>query len=210
MLHIPQSYTETKKTIARQRSETQVVQNSHPDFGSFLIQYMITRKLYRLFLTVTTVFLPFALSGVNPIKSLEMMVRPNGAVVFVKSKKMPSLNGKHKAIEYDWTLSTQTDSAYIACTLTLDKPIEADSISFVWPNNLCRSVAERIYIEPKGKKWICRLRGGMKVDQFENMTTSECPPVIEIGDYQYSVSEKKWKDYGKIYKTAVEIVRINK
>lgn len=151
--------------------------------------------------------------GLNPMKKLEVMIRADGAVVFVKPAKMPCVTGGGKAMEFDWTMTTLTDSVSLTYTIVCETSLPVDSVRFVWntPERYSFSCAtEKIYEEPKGDKWVYRRRALLSKDEFDRLARSPLPPDVEAGNYIFRMKSSQWKDCALIYNTAIEIINRNK
>lgn len=148
----------------------------------------------------------------TPLKKLQVLVRQEGAVVFVKPDKMPCIQGAGKPMEYDWTMTTLSDSVFITFTVRADRPLAVDSLYFSWgePQVSIGSSVSRIYAEPKGKYWNIRLRSGMTASEFESMLESASAPLIRVADYTYQHRTDKWPEYRQVYTLGREIINNNR
>lgn len=170
---------------------------------------MFTRVFKRI--TLLILFLiPSSLPAANPLKRIETLIQPEGSVVFIKPQKLPCIKGKMSDMQYDITITTLNDSVYFSYSIMLDTPLRIDSCQFLLSGDSLTSKAERIYIEPKGKRWIYRLRSGITYDQFNKMSDLQTPFVFEIGGSSFQHDISKWNDYVRVYKLAQEIINTNK
>ncbi len=174
--------------------------------------YMSDRKTAAFISGALCVALPLGAAALRPMKHMEVMVRPEGAVVFVKPKTMGCVRGGKKGMEYDVTMSTLADSAFFTCTVLTDAPTGVDSVSFrcVASGAETRLPAERLYAEPKGDRWVYRLRCGLDSAAFASFATSASAPEVEAGGMVYRHKQAAWDDCREIYKLAKEIIERNK
>lgn len=147
------------------------------------------------------------------MKKMEVMIRAEGAVVFVKPAKMPCVRGDGKAMEFDWTMTTLADSVSFTYTIVGEASMPVDSVRFIWetPEKIRFSRAtEKVYEEPKGDKWIYRRRALLSKDEFDRLADAPLPPEVETGAYSFRIKPSEWKDRSVVYNTAIEIINRNK
>lgn len=152
-------------------------------------------------------------AGAKPMDDLKMFVSAQGAVVFVRPKAMNCVDGGGRALDYDWTVTTLSDTVSLTCTVMTDSPVAADSLSLCFGGETPRILTkplEKIYAEPKGKKWVYRVRAPFAYDEFRAISVSDDAPLLRMMDFSFRHSDKKWESCKDVYKLAIEIIEENR
>lgn len=177
----------------------------------FRRMHMSKRKIAWLLPGVLFMLVPLCAAALRPMKHMEVMVRPDGAVVFVKPRSMLCVQGGKKAMEYDVTMSTLADSAFFTCTVMTDAPAGIDSVAFRSGSGAGVTLpAERIYAEPKSDRWVYRLRCALDSAAFADFSSSAEAPCVEAGGKVYRHKQATWNDCREVFKLAKEIIDRNK
>ncbi|MDE6534435.1 MAG: hypothetical protein K2K82_00315 [Muribaculaceae bacterium] len=154
--------------------------------------------------------LSIAATPANPEKQMVSHSVGDDMVIFVKPRKMPTANktSSSKPITYDVTLSTQTDSVSVTYTLITKAPtLSADSTGV---NGLRSFANERIYVEPKSKEWVYRLRFKMPAETFRETFCSTDSMELKTGNCTFLLPPKKQTKEAEINRMALKIIELNK
>lgn len=152
----------------------------------------------------------FNISAGSPDKQMVFHTAGDDMLVFVKPRKMAKTaeSAAVKPLEYDITLSTQTDSVTVTYTLvTKTSTLQTDSTVI---NGLIHIPNERIYVEPKSKNWIYRLRFKMAGKDFQQTFCGDAPVELSIDNYRFMIPQSKQPKEAEICRTAVTLIEINK
>lgn len=151
-----------------------------------------------------------AASPASPEKQMVSHSAGDDTIVFVKPRKMPTADkaASSKPITYDVTLSTQTDSVSVTYTLTTKVPtLNTDSTGV---NGLRSFANERIYVEPKSKEWVYRLRFKMPSETFRETFCNTDSLELKTGNCTFLLSPKKQTKEAEINRMALKIIELNK
>lgn len=152
----------------------------------------------------------FAVEAGNPDKQMVFHTAGDDMLVFIKPRKMeisadcPAI----KPLQYDITLSTQTDSVAITCTIvTKNANLQTDSTLV---NGYLKIPNERLYIEPKGKNWIYRLRYKMANEDFKQAFCNSPKVELCFDKCKFIIPAKKQPAESEICRTALTLIEKNK
>ena len=131
-------------------------------------------------------------------------------LVFVKPRKMAKTTNSSdaKPLEYDITLCSQTDSVAVTYTLiTKNTYLQLDSTVI---NETIHEPNERLYIEPKGKNWVYRLRFKLAQDDFLQTFCGTAQLELRVDDYRFTIPQSKQPKEAEICRTALTLIEMNK
>ncbi|MDE6145925.1 MAG: hypothetical protein K2F96_06575 [Muribaculaceae bacterium] len=151
-----------------------------------------------------------AATAASPDKQIVFHSAGDGMLVFVKPRKMAktATSSASKPLDYDITLSTQSDTVSVTFTLvSKSASLHIDSTSV---NSSLRYVNERLYVEPKSKNWIYRLRFKMPQDDFEATFCGDNPLELSVDNCGFQIPKKKQPKEAEICRTAVNIIEMNR
>lgn len=161
-----------------------------------------------------------SISGIgakNPASALLIKSTPDATVVFVKPEKMSKAKDSDacKELEYDITAATLSDTIFFTASVITRMPMSTDSITITGSGDFCRTYPlERIFVEPKGDKWISRVRAGMPLAEFKELIALQQSPefIFAPGSpskVSFQDKQKKWDDRCRIYNLLIEILNRN-
>lgn len=153
----------------------------------------------------------------DPASALIVKSTPDGTVIFAKPEKMSKVKGSTacKDLEYDVTASTLADTVYFTASVLTKTPFATDSITIDGGSAFCRTYPlERIFVEPKGDKWISRVRASLPLPDFKALiAVPQSPEFIYAPggtpDYRFRDKDGKWADRRGIYSLIIEILNRN-
>ena len=110
-----------------------------------------------------------------------------------------------KNLTYDITALSSTDSVSVTTTIYSDKKFKPDSVVLMGAK---KCAVEKVYIEPKGKKWVSRLRFYITMKEFESIAATSVAPEMAwyVGSdtVAFSIKPKDWEKQRATWQTAID------
>lgn len=171
---------------------------------------MNTKHLVSVCILLSVLSADFIYSA-KPLDGLRTLVSSDGAVVFVRPQTMDCISGGGKPLDYDWTISTMSDTVSFTFSVVTETPVDLDSLSLLSPGNgRFERPLEKLYAEPKGSRWIYRMRAPFSLGDFAEISGTEDAPVLKLKGLPYSYRIKKWQECKAVYNLALNIIKENK
>ncbi len=116
-------------------------------------------------------------------------------------------------LSHDLTYNSTNDSLIFNFSFVYDKTLLLDSISLKSEDVDVHGKLKRLYIEPKGKRWMHRYTLNTKAEPFFHLYNPEAKPQITLyrGDdeeYIYSAKRSAWKKYAPVGRLIFEVIEL--
>lgn len=152
-------------------------------------------------------FLAATLNATDPAKQIITRSLGDDFLAYVKPRKMPAVKQSLalKPLEYDLTATTINDSVSLTCTIVTAQPLLTDSMRI----DTCSFAFERIFVEPKGKTWVNRIRVYMSKANFQNLFCSDRSPQLNMNGALFLTPQKNWEPQRKTNSFMMQLIDLN-
>lgn len=174
-------------------------------------------KYLRSFFTlIIAVVLSCPMNAKDPSSALVVKSTADAMVVFAKPTKMSKKKGSAalKDLEYDITALTLCDSISVTASVITATPLVLDSVSVESGVQCCKYSLERIFVEPKGKNWLSRIRFYIPMSDFVFLTSSDVAPILIFSPNSenapaFEDKRSKWLERKQVYNLIINILNQN-
>lgn len=174
-------------------------------------------KYLRSFFTlIIVVILSYPMNAKDHSSELVVKSTYDAMVVFAKPTKMSKKKGSAalKDLEYDITATTVCDSIGVTASVITATPLVLDSVCVECGVQSLKYSLERIFVEPKGKNWLSRIRFYIPMRDFVFLISLDAAPTFIYSPNSenaptFEDKRSKWLDRKQIYNLIINILNQN-